>query len=352
MATRHRVVSGRTPGAEVVDLVVTRAEGNAFYLEQLVDYLAAHPTDGPDHEDPEADDLPASLHSLVLSRIDTQPEGPRQSLKVASVLGRAFSSRLVAGTYPDLGGDDEVDGHLLAVCSTRLVDPRGPGLPHVRLRPLGHPRRGLRVDPLRGPHRAPRSRRGRHRGHSRGPDGPRPLARPAGAPLRPQRRPGAAASLLRARRGDRAQHLRPRPRRRPAATSAAARRARGPGPGPAVPGRGPGGARRLGRRRGRRRTRARGGRGRRGPRLRGTGARGAGRARPQAGTVRRRRCAVSTRRSAPSPRLDDLAGRARVLHLRGTLASQQGDPAAARAAYQESLDLRQARATPRASRPC
>jgi tetratricopeptide (TPR) repeat protein len=38
--------------------------------------------------------------------------------------------------------------------------------------------------------------------------------------------------------------------------------------------------------------------------------------------------------------LDDRDGRATVLHLRGTIASQQGDYDAARASYQHSLDIR------------
>ena len=58
--------------------------------------------------DPDALELPTSLHSLVLSRIDAQPEGPRRAVKVASVIGRAFRSPLVAAAYPDLGPEPTV----------------------------------------------------------------------------------------------------------------------------------------------------------------------------------------------------------------------------------------------------
>ena len=102
---RHR----REPSAESLDLVVSRAEGNPFYLEQLVDYVAAGR--GPDADEPAPTPRAASsLHSLVLSRIDAQAEGPRRAVKVASVVGRSFRSGLLAGAYPELGDDDEVTG--------------------------------------------------------------------------------------------------------------------------------------------------------------------------------------------------------------------------------------------------
>ena len=63
---------------------------------------------------PDALELPSSLHSLVLSRIDAQPEGPRRAVKVASVIGRAFRSPLVAAAYPDLGPEPVVHGDLVA----------------------------------------------------------------------------------------------------------------------------------------------------------------------------------------------------------------------------------------------
>ena len=48
-------------------------------------------------------ELPESLHSLVLSRIDEMAEAPRRTLKVASVVGRVFEAPILAGAYPDLG---------------------------------------------------------------------------------------------------------------------------------------------------------------------------------------------------------------------------------------------------------
>ncbi|MEO5852360.1 MAG: AAA family ATPase [Nocardioides sp.] len=121
VAERHRVLTGREPLAGLVASVVERAEGNAFYLEQLVDYVLAHEARADGSADPDALELPASLHTLVLSRIDAQPEGPRRAVKVASVIGRDFRSPLVAAAYPDLGAEPMVHADLVRLTDTRLI---------------------------------------------------------------------------------------------------------------------------------------------------------------------------------------------------------------------------------------
>ena len=120
--TRYRVLAGHDPLPTLLFTVVGRAEGNPFYLVQLVDYVLAHAATPGGRPDPDALDLPDSLHTLVLSRIDAQPEGPRRAVKVASVIGRTFGSRLVAGAYPDLGPADAVHGDLVTMAGTRLID--------------------------------------------------------------------------------------------------------------------------------------------------------------------------------------------------------------------------------------
>ena len=123
---RHQALAGREPDHEVLETVIGRAEGNAFYLEQLVDYVLAHAAREDGSIDPDALELPPSLHSLVLSRIDAQPEGPRRAVGVASVIGRAFRSPLVAAAYPDLGPEPVVHGDLVTLAATRLIDLEDP----------------------------------------------------------------------------------------------------------------------------------------------------------------------------------------------------------------------------------
>ena len=115
---RFRALTGQDPSATTVATILGRAEGNPFYLVQLVDYLVAHADEG----DPDALELPASLHTLVLSRIDAQPEGSRRAVKVASVVGRDFRSPLVARSYPDLGLEEQVHHDLLAMTTTHLIE--------------------------------------------------------------------------------------------------------------------------------------------------------------------------------------------------------------------------------------
>ena len=66
--------------------------------------------------------LPESLHSLVLSRIDMVGESPRRTLKVASVIGRVFRAPSLIGVYPELGGLDEVREHLRALGTLDIVN--------------------------------------------------------------------------------------------------------------------------------------------------------------------------------------------------------------------------------------
>ena len=96
----------------LVDLITTRADGNPFYVEELLNYLV---TQGIDPADPSALtdlELPNSLQSLILGRIDQLDEGPRRTIKVASVLGRTFEAPVLPRVYPEIGPLDDVTRQL------------------------------------------------------------------------------------------------------------------------------------------------------------------------------------------------------------------------------------------------
>ena len=112
---------GVEPPAALVERIAERSEGNPLYVEELVGYLAAQGADLGDEGAVAAIDLPESLHSLVLSRIDTVPEEPRRTLKVASVIGRVFRAPVLPEVYPDLGSLDDVRGHLGSLRGADLV---------------------------------------------------------------------------------------------------------------------------------------------------------------------------------------------------------------------------------------
>ncbi len=114
--------AGSEAGDALVALVTERAEGNPFYIEELISYIVAHGVDPADAAAVRALELPESLHSLVLSRIDTVGEEPRRTLKVASVVGRVFEAPVLPGAYPELGELDTVIDQLDTLRAADLVN--------------------------------------------------------------------------------------------------------------------------------------------------------------------------------------------------------------------------------------
>ena len=93
----------------LVDQLMARAQGNPFYLEELLNYVhdrGLYPTDVNSIE------LPDSLHTLILSRIDTLTESEKTTLRVASIVGRLFRARWLTGYYPELGAPAKVKNDL------------------------------------------------------------------------------------------------------------------------------------------------------------------------------------------------------------------------------------------------
>jgi class 3 adenylate cyclase/tetratricopeptide (TPR) repeat protein len=105
------------------DLVVHRAQGNPFYAEELLSYVYAQGFEPSDDAALESLELPGSLHSLILSRIDTLSESPRRTLKVASVVGRVFQAPVLPNVYTELGTIDDVRAHLGTLRLLDLVNP-------------------------------------------------------------------------------------------------------------------------------------------------------------------------------------------------------------------------------------
>jgi predicted ATPase len=83
--------------------IIAKAQGNPFYVEELLNYLRDRGIDPQDSAALEQLDLPSSLHTLILSRIDQLSERERAAIKVASVIGRLFRFAHLHGAYPVLG---------------------------------------------------------------------------------------------------------------------------------------------------------------------------------------------------------------------------------------------------------
>ena len=76
-----RLVEGMPAG--VRDVVLERAEGNPFFLEELVACFA-------EAGDSDAAAIPDSIHGVLAARIDQLPSLEKEALQAASVIGRIF----------------------------------------------------------------------------------------------------------------------------------------------------------------------------------------------------------------------------------------------------------------------
>lgn len=87
------------PAREVVAELILRAQGNPFFILEMLNLLRARGRDVAQLVGVDRLQLPDSLHGLILSRIDQLSEGRRTVLKVASVIGRLFDVSMLGSVY-------------------------------------------------------------------------------------------------------------------------------------------------------------------------------------------------------------------------------------------------------------
>jgi predicted ATPase/class 3 adenylate cyclase len=103
----------QTPIAiELVERITTKAGGNPFYIEEILNYFQDNSINLQDGKALVKAELPESLQSLVLSRIDRLSESEKGVLKVASIVGRVFAARWVWEVYPQIGSPQQVKSQL------------------------------------------------------------------------------------------------------------------------------------------------------------------------------------------------------------------------------------------------
>jgi class 3 adenylate cyclase/tetratricopeptide (TPR) repeat protein len=76
-------------------VILDKAEGNPFFLEELTRVVGTGPAGGVM--------VPDTVHGVLMARIDQLPEAPKRLLQTASVLGRAFSVRVLAAIFDEAG---------------------------------------------------------------------------------------------------------------------------------------------------------------------------------------------------------------------------------------------------------
>lgn len=93
--------------AALVDRLVAQAQGNPFYIEELVNYLADHAVD-LEAAGMIALTWPPSLAHLILARIDRLSTRHQRVLQAASIVGRVFPVDWLWGVDPALEPSDQV----------------------------------------------------------------------------------------------------------------------------------------------------------------------------------------------------------------------------------------------------
>lgn len=99
----------------LVERVTDRAQGNPFYVEELLNYLHDKGVDPRDARVLNSLELPDSLYSLILSRIDQLTSSQQFSLKAASIIGRIFRFDHLHNYYPSLGAVETIKADLQAM---------------------------------------------------------------------------------------------------------------------------------------------------------------------------------------------------------------------------------------------
>jgi class 3 adenylate cyclase/tetratricopeptide (TPR) repeat protein len=110
--------------------LVSRAEGNPFYIEEiirsLIDQGFVVPQDGGWRLDREIDlrTVPDSLQGLIMARIDKLMEEARRTLQLAAVVGRTFTHDLLAWLSSAAALMAHLDTNLAALQRTELIRER------------------------------------------------------------------------------------------------------------------------------------------------------------------------------------------------------------------------------------
>ena len=90
-------------------------------MEELLNYLHDRGINPYDVQALSALELPSSLHTLVLSRMDQLSESQKVTLKVASIIGRLFPFAWLHGYYPGLGAPEAVKSDLSELARLELT---------------------------------------------------------------------------------------------------------------------------------------------------------------------------------------------------------------------------------------
>lgn len=116
---------------ELAAFIQERVSGHPFFAEELLQAMVdrgAVRVSGGECEvgDLSALDLPTTVEQVIVSRLDRLTPAEQLCLKVASVIGRIFRSRLVQQAYPVTGEREHVPAHLVSLTGADLIGTERP----------------------------------------------------------------------------------------------------------------------------------------------------------------------------------------------------------------------------------
>lgn len=94
-------LAGHELPAELVTLLQERAQGNPFFVDEFVNLIMAQGINLSDAEALTEVQVPTSLETLIVSRLDQLAESEQMTVRVASVIGRLFRTRWLLAIYPE-----------------------------------------------------------------------------------------------------------------------------------------------------------------------------------------------------------------------------------------------------------
>ena len=113
------------PPQTLIAQLIARTDSNPFYMEELLNYLHDRGIN-PYEQNLNTLELPSSLHTLILSRIDRLTDMQNITIKTASIIGRLFSLTWLQGYYPALGEMDRIKGDLANLVNLDLASMEAP----------------------------------------------------------------------------------------------------------------------------------------------------------------------------------------------------------------------------------
>ncbi len=117
----HLKLAGRDLPPALATQVEQMAQGNPFFVDEFVNLLQAQEIDLADSRSLEDLQVPDSLHSLIVSRLDQLAESERMTIRIASVIGRLFRARWLLAIYPGEMRADLVERDLNRLSSLELT---------------------------------------------------------------------------------------------------------------------------------------------------------------------------------------------------------------------------------------